>query len=137
MTRQAKILIVEADREIRTRLEFAFAYGGNGYQVFTAPSGSSALLQFGIVQPDVILLDVGPGSPDGWDTLRRLRELSTVPVIALSSQDEPAVTIKSLEWGADYCMAIPFSIHELRARVRALLRREARPEGPALQPAWA
>jgi len=109
-------------------LELAFAYCGNHYQVFSAPSGTSALLQFGIVQPDLILLDIALTEADGWETLRRLRDLSTVPVIVLSAVDEPAITIRSVEGGADYCMTGPWPIRELRARVRSLLRRDAMAE---------
>ena len=123
-----RLLIVEGDREARTMLELALAYAGDSYQVFSAPTGASALLQLGIVRPDLILLDITLGNGDGWDTLKRIRERSKVPIIVLSPTDAAEITIRSLERGADYCMKLPLSMVELRARVQALLRGEATAE---------
>lgn len=124
MTKKARILIVESDRDIRTMLELAFSYSGDSYHVSTAPSGSSALLQFGVVRPDIVLMDIDMPNDDGWQTLERIRELSTVPVIVTSGVDRSETRVRSLEAGADYCLTKPFGLREIHARVRALLRRE-------------
>jgi DNA-binding response OmpR family regulator len=68
-----------------------------------------------------------PGG-EGWDVLRRIRELSNVPVIALVDEDDPELCIRSLESGADSCLVKPVSLLELSARVQALLRREKKLE---------
>jgi DNA-binding response OmpR family regulator len=122
--REAKLLIVAADRNTRAMLELAFSRNGRDFQVFTAPNGRSAMLQLAIVRPDLVLLDVTSPHGDGWETLLRIRELSTVPVIALSARKDPRTTIRSLEEGADYCLTDPLSMRELRARVSSLLHRD-------------
>jgi len=133
MVEKAKVLIVQGDRAMCTMLELALTYNGKGFQVSTAPTGRSALLQLAIVRPDLILLDLTLPDGDGWETLDRIREISTVPVIALSSVNDPEITVRSLERGADYCLAQPWRTRELRARVRVLLRRENRPVRTARQ----
>jgi two-component system KDP operon response regulator KdpE len=121
--RGSKILVVDADSNRRTMVELAFSYNGHGFLVFTAPNGRSAMLQLGIVRPDLILLDVTMPDGDGLETLRRIREVSTVPVIALTSAPDDQVAVQSLEQGADCCLAQPWDVKELRARALALLRR--------------
>lgn len=130
-----KLLIVECDRNTRTRLELAFEYDGSSYQLFSAPSGKSALLQLSVVQPDLILLDIMLREDDGWAILKRIRQVSSVPIIVISPVDTPEITIRSLEQGANYCMMLPVSMQELRSRVQVLLRREARLDTPDMHPA--
>jgi DNA-binding response OmpR family regulator len=128
-----KVLIADDDPDARIALQRAFAHGGNGFQAHHAPCGTTAMLQFGLFRPDVIVLGVQNGDSNCWDTLRRVRELSTVPVIALSSKDEPELRIRSLKLGADYCVNKPVGFPELCARARALIRRDRRPDG-SMQP---
>ena len=130
-----KVLIADDDQELRTQLLRSFSSNGKGCQVFCAPCGPTALLQFGLVRPDVIVLGIECGDSKCWDTLRRLRELSTVPIIALSSADEPEIRIKSLALGADYCVNKPIGVPELSARARALVRRDRKADRLNLQPA--
>ena len=129
-----KVLIADDDPDARIALQRAFAHSENGFHAHHAPCGTTAMLQFGLFRPDVIVLGVQNGESNCWDTLRRVRELSTVPVIALSSKDEPELRIRSLKLGADYCVNKPIGFPELCARARALIRRDRRPDGGGLQP---
>jgi two-component system KDP operon response regulator KdpE len=81
-------------------------------------------MQLGIVQPDLVILDLSAPEGDGWETLRLIRNLSTVPIIALATAGEPDALVNGLACGADYCLTKPLGMKELHARVRALLRRD-------------
>ena len=98
------------------------ALSDDGFRVSTAADGRSALLQFGMSWPDLVILDIALPNRDGVETLQRLRELSNVPIVVLAGVDE-AANIDCLYQGADSYVVRPFSLRELEARVRALLRR--------------
>jgi DNA-binding response OmpR family regulator len=97
--------------------------GNEGYEVQIAHNGAEALRTAYAYQPDLILLDVMMPEMDGWETLRRLREFSDVPVIMLTAVTDPDSTVQGLDIGADDYVGKPFEIHEVKARIRALLRR--------------
>jgi two-component system KDP operon response regulator KdpE len=99
----------------------------DGFQVFEATSGSDALDQMRDNLPDLILLDVMMPDIDGFETLRLIREISTVPVIMLTAKGEEDDKVKGLELGADDYVTKPFSPRELVSRVRAVLRRTEMP----------
>ena len=124
MEQQAKILIVDSDPEMSAILALALSYSEQGYELHSALGASEALPQLGIVLPDLLILEVTMPNGEGWDALRRIRELSTVPVIALVDRDDPEVFVRSLDSGADCCLVKPVSLLELSARVRVLLRRQ-------------
>lgn len=124
MEQQAKILIVDSDLQMSEVMGLSLSYSEQAYELHSAFSASTALLQLGVVLPDLIILEVTMSNGDGWDALLRIRELTTTPIIALVDQDDPAVLIRSLDSGADCCLVKPVSLLELSARVRALLRRE-------------
>jgi DNA-binding response OmpR family regulator len=111
---QKRVLVVVGDRDTRELLAQTFA--GHGFRTLTASDGVSGLFQVGLVQPDLVVLDV-----NGWDTLRRMRNLSSVPIIVLV-KDEPRARIESLNQGADYFVTKPPSLREVEAKARALLR---------------
>jgi two-component system KDP operon response regulator KdpE len=92
-------------------------------EVVVADSGEQGLKALRSVTPDVIMLDVGLPGMDGFETLRRVRELSDAPVIMLTAKDGEVGKVKGLEWGADDYITKPFSHIELLARVKAVLRR--------------
>jgi DNA-binding response OmpR family regulator len=115
-----KILVVTGDQDMQDLLVLGLSRGG--FQVFAAGDGSSALFQVGLAQPDLIVLDLSQPGSDGWETLRRLRDLGSTPVIVLTSKEEEA-RIEGLRCGADHSVARPFSMRELCARIHALLRR--------------
>lgn len=94
-----------------------------GFNVIEAADGASALDRFGASSADLVLLDVGMPSPDGFEVLRQLRRTSDVPVIMLTARSEEIDRVVGLTMGADDYVTKPFSPRELVARVRAVLRR--------------
>jgi len=94
-----------------------------GFTVFEAADGVQALKQVRDVLPDLVILDVMMPELDGFETLRDLREFSSVPVIMLTARGEEDDRVKGLELGADDYITKPFSPRELVSRVKAVLRR--------------
>ena len=120
-----KILVVEDEEGIRlfltTRLKRA------GYEVVAAQNGLEGLQMFYSDRPDVVILDIAMPEMDGWQTLQRIREVSTVPVLILSAATQEREKIRGLDEGADDYITKPFSGEELLARVSAVLRRSNQP----------
>jgi two-component system KDP operon response regulator KdpE len=108
-------------RFVRMNLEL------EGYQVAEASNGLEALEKVRDELPDLVLLDVMMPEMDGFETLRRLREISTVPVIMLTVKSDEEDRIRGLELGADDYVTKPFSPRELASRIRAVLRRAEMP----------
>lgn len=123
-----RILVVDDEPRmihfIRLNLEH------DGFEVVEATSGSEALEQYRDHLPDLILLDVMMPDLDGFETLRLIREISTVPVIMLTAKGEEEDRVRGLELGADDYITKPFSPRELVSRVRAVLRRTEMPGKP-------
>jgi two-component system KDP operon response regulator KdpE len=119
------ILVVDDEeriiRFVRLHLEMA------GARVIEAHSGEAALAAVREQLPDLVVLDVMMPGMDGFETLRRLREVSDVPVIMLTVQAEEADRIRGLNLGADDYMGKPFSPAELASRAHAVLRRTQTP----------
>lgn len=115
------ILVVEDEYElaalIRRQLE------GEGHTALVAHDGQMALLLAAQAQPDLVILDWMLPGLDGLTIIRRLRERSVVPILMLTARDDEADRVIGLEVGADDYMTKPFSLRELMARVRAILRR--------------
>jgi DNA-binding response OmpR family regulator len=88
-----------------------------------APTGNEGLRAFYEVRPDIVVLDLDLADADGFDVLATIRELSDVPLIALSGRDGEAERVRGLRAGADDCLTKPTGGTELQARVEALLRR--------------
>ena len=95
----------------------------NGYRVIEAYDGIEAVSKAISEEPDLILLDVMLPGQDGFSVCKKIRETSAVPIILLTARDEEVDKILGLELGADDYMTKPFSIRELIARVKAILRR--------------
>jgi two-component system, OmpR family, KDP operon response regulator KdpE len=117
----ARLLIIDDDVTLTKALELYL--GREGHEVHTAPDGPSGLRAFYAVRPDLVLLDVMMPAMDGWETCRRLRELSTVPIVILSAKGQEADRVMGLSLGADDYVAKPFSLKEFVARIEAILRR--------------
>lgn len=94
-----------------------------GARVTSAANGREALERAREDMPDVVLLDIMMPGMDGFETLRRLREFSQVPVLILTAKDEEDDRVRGLELGADDYIGKPFSHRELVSRIRAVLRR--------------
>jgi DNA-binding response OmpR family regulator len=102
-----------------------------GYLTLEANNAYQALEKVRDFQPDLVLLDVEMPGMDGFETLRRLREISDTPVIMLTVRSDEDDRIKGLDLGADDYITKPFSPRELSSRIRAVLRRfeqQGRPE---------
>jgi DNA-binding response OmpR family regulator len=120
-----KILIVEDDAEFTFLLTEQLR--GHAYEVLTAADGIEALHQMQQCRPDLVLLDVMMPRMDGWETLRKIREFSNVPVIMVSCRTSEVDKVRGLELGADDYVVKPISVAEFLARVGAALRRKEVP----------
>ncbi|MBN1178439.1 MAG: response regulator transcription factor [Anaerolineae bacterium] len=116
-----KILVVEDEPVLLETLEYNL--GRQGYTVCTADNGSTALDVARQELPDLILLDVMLPKLDGFEVCRILRQEMTVPILMLTARDDEVDKVVGLEVGADDYVTKPFSMRELLARVKALLRR--------------
>jgi DNA-binding response OmpR family regulator len=94
-----------------------------GYQVHTASDGEAALEAFSAGSVDLVLLDVIMPRMDGFQVCQRIRQYSNVPIIILTAKGEEQDRVRGLDVGADDYLVKPFSVTELLARVRAVLRR--------------
>ena len=121
-----RVLIVDDDRAVREALRRALTLGD--YEVETAADGEQALERIAGLPPDVVVLDIGLPGMDGLEVCRRVRLLGNrVPILMLTARDTVTDRIDGLDVGADDYMVKPFDVGELKARLRALMRR-AKPE---------
>jgi two-component system, OmpR family, response regulator MprA len=117
-----RLLVVDDDRALRDVLRRALTLAG--YEVRPAESGAEALAAVTGTVPDAVVLDVGLPDIDGLEVCRLLRrEGNRVPVLMLTARDAVSDRIDGLDAGADDYLVKPFDIDELKARLRALLRR--------------
>lgn len=121
-----KILIVDDEEHILELIKFNLE--NNGYKVLQCGNGTDALKLAKSEKPDLILLDVMLPGIDGYDVCKEIRKdisISNLPIIMITAKSEELDKILGLELGADDYITKPFSIRELLARVKALLRRTA------------
>lgn len=116
-----KILVVEDELTLQETL--AYNLKRQGYEVETASDGPSALEIARSTQPNLILLDIMLPGLDGFEVCRLLRQEMSTPVLMLTARDDEIDRVVGLEVGADDYLTKPFSMRELIARVKALLRR--------------
>lgn len=116
-----KILVVEDELTLQETL--AYNLKRQGYEVETTGDGDSALEIARRTHPDLIILDVMLPGIDGFEVCRVLRQQMTMPVLMLTARDDEIDRVVGLEVGADDYMTKPFSMRELMARVKAMLRR--------------
>ena len=123
----ARVLVVDDDPQLREALSRALEL--DGYEVATASNGAQALEAIGRRRPDVAVLDVMMPYVGGLDVCRTLRERrDRLPILVLTARDEIGDRVAGLDAGADDYLTKPFALDELRARLRALLRRTATEE---------
>ncbi len=118
-----KILVVDDERTLVKGIKFNLE--NEGYEVECAYDGSAAVELAREGKLDLIILDLMMPEVDGLEACMRIREFSNVPVIMLTAKSEDADKLMGFECGADDYLTKPFNILELKARVRALLRRAA------------
>ena len=117
-----RVLIAEDDANLRQGLIDLLE--GEGYEVFPAEDGQKALQYFRQEAPDLVLLDVMMPEMSGYDVCREIRKSdSHTPIIMLTAKGEEIDKVIGLELGADDYVTKPFGLHELRARIAAVLRR--------------
>ena len=120
------LLVVDDEAILRETLEYNLVR--DGYRVVTAADGREALARFEDAHPDLVVLDVMLPELSGLDVCSAIRRQSDVPILMLTAKDSELDKVVGLELGADDYLTKPFSLRELQARIRALLRRtEARP----------
>jgi two-component system, OmpR family, KDP operon response regulator KdpE len=118
---QRTILIVDDDAGLRELVRLNLEH--EGFAVKQVADGFACLETLREQRPDLVVLDVMMPGMDGWETCRRLREFSQVPVLMLTARVQSQDIVTGLESGADDYLLKPFNIDEFVARVRALLRR--------------
>jgi two-component system, OmpR family, KDP operon response regulator KdpE len=117
----ARILVVDDEPQIRKFLRISLT--AHGYEVIEAARGEEGVAKCATAQPDLVILDLGLPDLDGQQAITRIREWSRVPIIVLSVRTAEKEKVAALDRGADDYVTKPFGIHELLARVRAVLRR--------------
>ncbi len=115
------ILLVEDEETLSRALEYSL--GKEGYGVLTASDGAQGLAMAREARPDLLLLDIMLPTMDGFEVCRILRKEMNLPILLLTAKVDEVDKIVGLELGADDYLTKPFSMRELLARVKALLRR--------------
>jgi two-component system alkaline phosphatase synthesis response regulator PhoP len=121
-----KILIVEDEKDLVKLLQYNLEQ--QHYRVTSAHDGQAALASFRKEKPDLVLLDLMIPKMDGLEVCRAIRQDSKVPIIMVTAKKEELDKVLGLELGADDYITKPFSVRELMARIKTILRR-AQPEG--------
>ena len=120
-TGEQVVLVVDDDPNILQFIKLELTT--QGFVVVTAKSGDDAIRITEEQRPDLVLLDVMMPGMNGLEVLRRLRELSRIPIVLLTAKNKDQDKIRGLDMGADDYLSKPFNPEELSARVRAVLRR--------------
>ncbi len=123
-----RVLVVEDERAIADFMRLGLAHQGYSMQVVS--DGNEVLRHFRAFAPHLVVLDLMLPGMDGLTLCRRLRAISTVPILVVTARDDVSDRVRGLDGGADDYLTKPFDFAELSARVRALLRRV---QGPAAE----
>ena len=120
-----KVAIIEDDPEITEIVSIAFETAWPGSEVVGAPNAIEGMEMLKTQNPDVVILDVGlpEGNACGFDLCKEFRSFSDVPVIMVTARDREVDIVRGLELGAADYLTKPFSVVELLARIRAVMRR--------------
>ncbi len=119
-----KILIIEDERSLADSLSYAFKQ--EGFEVVAAADGDEGLSKFQAKSPDMVILDLMLPGLSGEDICREIRKAGDTPILVLSAKDTETDKVVALELGADDYVTKPFSLREVIARVRGLIRRGAK-----------
>lgn len=123
-----QIMVIDDDENIRELIRLYLTK--EGYAVSEYPGGAPALEAMKSTMPDLIMLDIMMPGMDGYDTLKEIRKLGSVPVIMVTAKDETFDKVLGLELGADDYIVKPFDSKEMTARVKAVIRRFQATEHP-------
>jgi two-component system KDP operon response regulator KdpE len=124
MESSVSVVVIEDEPQIRRFLRTALE--AEGCAVAEAATAERGLIEAGTRKPDLVILDLGLPDRDGVEVVRDIRTWSAVPILILSARADETDKVAALDAGADDYLTKPFSVAELQARVRALLRRSAR-----------
>ena len=113
------ILIVDDEHSIRSFLQVSIET--QGYKCIDAANGSNALMLATSHNPDILILDLGLPDMDGLEVIKKLREISQMPIIIISARGHDREKVEALDAGADDYLTKPFSVTELLARIRVIL----------------
>jgi len=114
-----KILVIDDELELRRFVKLRLSRAG--YKVFEAGNGIEGLEQLYKVRPHLVILDIMMPKMDGWETCRRIREISGVPILILSAKGDRGSKVKGLDLGANDYLAKPFAGFELLKKIESLL----------------
>jgi two-component system KDP operon response regulator KdpE len=126
-TDRATILVVDDEPPIRRLLRTTLS--AQSYRVVEAANGTEGLSLLRHEKPDLVILDLGLPDLDGIEVIRRIRALSPVPILILSSRDDEKGKVAAFDEGADDYVTKPFGAEELMARMRAALRHRVQQQG--------
>ncbi len=122
-----EILMIDDDQNLSSLLcEFL---NGQGYGSSSVQNGRAGLREIFDHKPDLIILDVTMPQMDGWETLKRIREVSDAPVIMLTARDDESDILRGFSLGADDYVTKPFSFAQMAARIKAVLARKGETPG--------
>jgi two-component system, OmpR family, KDP operon response regulator KdpE len=116
----AKVLVVDDDPSLLKAMRIGLTARSD--EVVTARTGTEAVSQVALVDPDLVILDLGLPDLDGIEVCRRIREFSGVPIVVLSAYGDERRKVEALDSGADDFVTKPFGMAELEARLRVALR---------------
>jgi two-component system alkaline phosphatase synthesis response regulator PhoP len=125
---EAKILIVEDEKALVKVLKYNLEKAG--YQVVAAYDGEAGLSCFQEEKPDLVILDIMLPKKDGFEFCKTVRQASQTPILMLTAKKDELDRVLGLEIGADDYVTKPFSVREVLARVKAILRRAAEKPAP-------
>lgn len=117
-------LLVEDDKQIRSFIKFSLKT--QEYRSIEVSTGKDAMRTIVTDKPDVVILDLGLPDMDGLEVIKQIRSFSDMPIIVVSARDQDKEKIEALDAGADDYLTKPFSINELLARLRVILRRSTK-----------
>jgi two-component system KDP operon response regulator KdpE len=120
------LLIIDDDETLGQLL--ASSLRPRGFEVTCTQGGLEGIRKTFEIHPDVVILDVMMPEMDGWETCRRLREITDIPIIMLTAKAQQQNIIQGFQLGVDDYLTKPFNVLELEYRIRAILRRTEQPE---------
>jgi two-component system KDP operon response regulator KdpE len=128
-----KVLVVDDDVALVKALRIGLTARGD--EVATAHTGADAITQVALINPDLVILDLGLPDLDGLEVCRRIRAFSNVPIVVLSAYGDERRKVEALDGGADDFITKPFGMAELEARLRVAIRHSATRAESGAEPA--